>query len=397
MAEVRLVHAFVDVPFGEQAGSRKSAAESVGGPTVAEANDLLPAEQDLLVGNVDGTPALNHVSLVVHDGETVVIVGPSGCGKTTLLRSVAGLQPLRSGYIYIDGNDVTSLRPGDRGIGMVFQNFALYPHMMARGNLAFFFRVRHRESEIDERVKEVSRVLGVGFEYLLDRRPRQLSGGQQQRVAIGRCIIRDPSVFLFDEPLSNLDARLRQTTRVEIKRLLRRFNISSMYVTHDQTEAFALADRIAVMRRGQIEQVGTAFELRERPETLFVATFIGSAACSLFRGVVADGVLRVGDARFEGVPAARVHSGQVVVGIRSSDFELRTEPGPDTLTGVIQQVQRIPSERYANVQVRAYGRTLVAKLDRDIEFVRGNQIVLSAIAHRILLFDAQDGRRLVSV
>src|SRR5947209_2242846 len=214
--------------------------------------------------------ALDDVDLEIQDGETVSVIGPSGCGKSTLLRVIAGLEHQDTGRVLYDGRDMHGVAPGDRGIGMVFQNYALYPHMQSRSNLAFFFRMHKREMEIDERVKITSEIMGVGFDQLLDRKPKTLSGGQQQRVAIARCIVRDPKVFLFDEPLSNLDAKLRQRTRVEVKRLLNRFKITAVYVTHDQVEAIALADRIAVMRGGRIEQIGTYHELHDQPVNAFL-------------------------------------------------------------------------------------------------------------------------------
>ena len=228
-------------------------------------------------GGVGTGRALDGVDLEVRDGETLAIIGPSGCGKSTLLRVVAGLEPVNSGRVLYDGQDVSAVPPGERGIGMVFQNYALYPHMESRGNLGFFFRLRRRrEEEIDERVRLTAEIMGLGFDELLERKPGTLSGGQQQRVAIGRCIARDPRLFLLDEPLSSLDARLRARTRVELKRLLTRFRITTIYVTHDQTEALALATRIAVMRRGRIEQAGVWDELYQRPANAFVAGFVGT-------------------------------------------------------------------------------------------------------------------------
>ncbi len=394
MAEIRIVSAYVDVPYGEAASRRGAAPEASALRPVTGLEGLSPAEADLYSSGPLGTPALDHVSLVVHDGETVVVIGPSGCGKTTLLRSVAGLQKLQGGTVFMDERDVTDARPGDRGIGMVFQSYALYPHMMARGNLAFFFHVRHREAEVNERIKEVSQVLGFDFEDLLDRRPKQLSGGQQQRVAIGRCIIRDPSVFLFDEPLSNLDARLRQSTRVEIKRLLRRFAISAMYVTHDQTEALALADRIAVMRRGRIEQVGTARQLHDHPETLFVATFLNSTACNVLQGYVHSGAVRFGSVLLEGVPAARFHSGHVLAGLRAEDIRIGPAGCAASLPGEVVEVRMLPSERRQHARVRSSGRIIMADVDRDVPVQVGDSVGLQFDAARLLLFDPTDGRRL---
>ena len=242
---------------------------------------------------LEGHAALAGLSLNIADGEAVAILGPSGCGKTTLLRAIAGLQPLHGGSIAYDGVDVTQTEPAERGVGMVFQNYALYPHMQSQGILGFYYKLRGLDAEVGDRVKGVCDVMGADFEGLLKRKPGELSGGQQQRVAIGRCIIREPRVFLFDEPLSNLDARLRAQTRVEIKRLLRRFGVTAVYVSHDQTEATAIGDRIAVMRDGKIEQIGRYRDLHAHPLNTFVATFLGTPPMSLIRGVIEDGFIRL--------------------------------------------------------------------------------------------------------
>jgi len=221
--------------------------------------------------------ALDHIYLDVKEGETLGVIGPTGCGKTTLLKVIAGLERIEEGRVYFDDKDVTKLRPRERNIGMVFQTYALYPHMIARENLAFPFRIRRwPESVIDERIEFTAQTLGVGFKELLGRMPRTLSQGQKQRVALGRCIIRNPSVFLLDEPLSSLDAKLRIKTRTEIKKILRKFSVTTVYVTHDQSEAVALSDRIAIMREGRIEQVGTFEEVYAHPANIFVAGFVGN-------------------------------------------------------------------------------------------------------------------------
>jgi ABC-type sugar transport system ATPase subunit len=227
--------------------------------------------------------ALDHVNLTIPDGQTMAIVGPSGCGKSTLLRVVSGLESDHTGHVFYDGHDMKEVPPKDRYIGMVFQNYALYPHFESKGNLAFFFRMHKApDEEAEERIRVTSEIMGIGFRDLLRRKPGTLSGGQQQRVAIARAIVRKPRLFLFDEPLSNLDARLRTQTRVEIKRLLRRFQITAIYVTHDQVEAVTLGDQVAVMRAGRIEQVGTPHELRQSPANAFVAGFLGSPRITPF-------------------------------------------------------------------------------------------------------------------
>ena len=247
--------------------------------------ERVTAQSDALPRTMGTITALDDVSLTIPDGETLAVIGPSGCGKSTLLKVIAGLEPPERGRVLFNGHDVGDIRPGERGVGMVFQSYALYPHMKGEGNLGFFFRIHKRPSEeMLERIRITAEIMGLGFDDLLPRSPKTLSGGQQQRVAIGRCIVRDPSLFLFDEPLSNLDAELRSRTRVEIKRLLRRFSITSIYVTHDQIEALALGDRLVVMNEGRIEQVGTYQELRARPVNAFVAGFVGMPPMNLVEG-----------------------------------------------------------------------------------------------------------------
>jgi ABC-type sugar transport system ATPase subunit len=396
LAEVRVHQVSVRVPAGEQARAAPRQPESVG-PVAGLTAALAPAE--LALSAPASGPALDHVDLVLHDGETVAVLGPSGCGKTTLLRVVAGLQRPDRGEVWFDDQEVTALPAGERGIGMVFQNYALYPHMKGRGNLDFFFKVHHRDKEIEDRVNEVAQILGVGFKELLDRRPSQLSGGQQQRVAIGRAIIRQPTVFLFDEPLSNLDARLRQTTRVEIKRLLRRFGISALYVTHDQTEAMALGDRIAVMRRGRVEQIGSYRQVYADPVSLFVATFLGSPPCNIVPAELGQGTLHIDALALAGVPGSRVHNGKVLAGIRAEAFTLGlsgTGRGP-TFRCIVQRVEGLPSEHSRLVTTVIGGRSVVARVGRSAEaedLRAGDAISLTVSPDEVLLFDAVDGQRL---
>jgi sn-glycerol 3-phosphate transport system ATP-binding protein len=264
-----------------------------------------------------GTRALDDLSLEIPDGEFLILVGPSGCGKTTALRLIAGLEKATSGTITIGDTAVNGVSPRDRDIAMVFQNYALYPHMTVYRNLGFGLRERRTpRREVDRRVREISAVLGL--DDLLKRRPAQLSGGQRQRVAMGRALVREPKVFLLDEPLSNLDAKLRVQMRAELKRLHAKLGITTIYVTHDQIEAMTLADRIVVMSAGQALQIGTPQEVFSRPANLFVAGFIGSPAMNLLRGRAsargsADTEITAGDLRFArpGVP-----DGDVIVGIR---------------------------------------------------------------------------------
>ncbi|MGE5273301.1 MAG: ABC transporter ATP-binding protein [Verrucomicrobiota bacterium] len=269
----------------------------------------------------NGFVAIDDLSLTVGDGEFMVLVGPSGCGKSTLLRMIAGLEEVTAGAISIGGRDVTELAPRHRDIAMVFQNYALYPHMDVRRNLGYGLKVRRTASaEIDRRVTEVAHLLGL--EKLLDRKPAALSGGQRQRVAMGRAIVREPAAFLMDEPLSNLDAKLRVTMRSELSRLHDRLGVTTIYVTHDQIEAMTLGQRVAVLRDGVIQQVDSPQALYARPDNLFVAAFIGSPAMNLVEATVSDG--RVAFAGWE-VPLdperRPPRDGRVILGIRPESFE----------------------------------------------------------------------------
>ena len=338
--------------------------------------------------------AMDEVDLLIHDGETISLVGPSGCGKTTLLRVVAGLLEPDAGQIYFDGQPMVGVPPKDRGIGMVFQNYALYPHMPSFENLAFTFRVRKREEEIPERVRVTSQIMGVGFEALLSRKPPTLSGGEQQRVAIARCIVRDPSLFLFDEPLANLDAKLRSQTRVEIKRLLRRFAITSIYVTHDQVEAIALGDRIAVMREGRISQVGTYREVYDTPVNTFVASFIGSPAMNFYVGEVADGHLRCADFSWP-LPQTlrpRIRVGQrLILGIRPEHITIGDKDG---IPALVEVVEPLISERAQIVHVSLGQEPCVLKLGRQFPLVPGDRVRLRFDPQRVHFFDAETEERL---
>jgi sn-glycerol 3-phosphate transport system ATP-binding protein len=255
----------------------------------------------------NGAVAVRGVDMTIEDGEFIVFVGPSGCGKSTLLRMVAGLETVTAGSIHIGDRLINDVSPADRDVAMVFQNYALYPHMTVRGNMSYGLKNRKLpKDEINKKVTETANLLRIG-DYL-DRAPNELSGGQRQRVAMGRAIVREPKVFLFDEPLSNLDAKLRVQMRIEIKRLQRRLNVTSIYVTHDQTEAMTLADRLAVINDGKIEQMGAPIELYNNPATLFVATFIGSPQINLLpaqfdgKNLISNGLSLAG---FEGLPTSK--------------------------------------------------------------------------------------------
>ena len=262
----------------------------------------------------NGFKAIHGISIDIADGELIIIVGPSGCGKSTLLRMVAGLESVTEGDIRIGERVVNELEPAERDIAMVFQNYALYPHMKAYDNMAYGLRNRRiPRDEIDRRVREAARILEL--EPLLDRRPRQLSGGQRQRVAMGRAIVREPAVFLFDEPLSNLDAKLRVQMRLEIKRLQRRLAVTSLYVTHDQVEAMTLADRLIVMNGGVVEQVGSPLKVYEAPASVFVAGFIGSPSMNFLDATVSGGRIEVPGGQHLVAPKDSAE-GPVILGLR---------------------------------------------------------------------------------
>jgi len=293
-------------------------------------------------GNV---PVIHGIDLDVQDGELIVIVGPSGCGKSTLLRMVAGLETITEGQILIDGKLVNHLEPAERDIAMVFQNYALYPHMSVFDNMAYGLKIRQLSKKaIHKRVTETAQILEL--ENLLDRRPRQLSGGQRQRVAMGRAIVREPKVFLFDEPLSNLDAKLRVAMRLEILKLHARLQTTSLYVTHDQVEAMTLANRMIVMNQGVPEQVGTPMEVFERPASIFVASFIGSPPMNLVPvDVAADGALRtenglVLDIAPQQIPAC-VRGRRSILGMRPEHLLLHA-PG---VTGQVEMIETLGSEQ----------------------------------------------------
>jgi multiple sugar transport system ATP-binding protein len=305
----------------------------------------------------NGVDAVRDVSLDVAEGEFVVLVGPSGCGKSTLLRMIAGLEEVTGGSIHIAGRDVTAVAPPDRDIAMVFQNYALYPHMSVRDNLGFGLRQRRTaKAEITRRVEEVGAMLGLG--ELMHRRPAQLSGGQRQRVAIGRALVREPAAFLLDEPLSNLDAKLRTSMRGELARLHDRLKVTTVYVTHDQVEAMTLGDRVVVLRDGVVQQSDHPQVLYERPANLFVAAFIGSPAMNLVEADVRDGRATFADHVLALPAGSPLHglSGRVILGIRPSAFELdgpRAEAGWPALEVALDLVEHLGDEMHAAFKIQA--------------------------------------------
>ena len=338
------------------------------------------------------TEAVRGVDISVADGEFVALVGPSGCGKSTLLRMIAGLEDITSGEITIGDRVVNTLPPKDRDIAMVFQDYALYPHLRVRGNLAFSLKQRRVEKKrIEEQVARTAAILGL--EELLERFPRQLSGGQRQRVAMGRAIVRDPKVFLFDEPLSNLDAALRTRMRAEIKDLHQRLATTAIYVTHDQIEAMTMADRIVVLRAGVVEQIGSPLELFDRPVNRFVGGFIGSPAMNMLPGRLegANGGAQVavaGGRLAVEVPAA-AHGRAVTCGVRPEHFNVG---GNDGLKVEVVLVEPTGSETL--VLCRHGDDEIQVRINERRSFRRGEALALSAPPEVVHLFDSDTGDRI---
>jgi len=332
------------------------------------------------------TKVVHGVSLDISDGEFMVLVGPSGCGKSTLLRMLAGLEDITAGSIAIDGRVVNDLDSKDRDIAMVFQSYALYPHMTVGENMGFSLLLR-KESvrRIAEGVTRAAKILNL--EPYLERYPRELSGGQRQRVAMGRAIVRDPKVFLFDEPLSNLDAKLRVQMRAEIKALHQRLKTTTVYVTHDQIEAMTMADRIAVMNEGRIEQLGEPLELYDRPTNLFVAQFIGSPAMNVFDGVFQNGTVQGLGARWP--CTAKAHEGQSVkYGIRPEHLSFGSEGVPAEIA-VVE-----PMGAETEVLVKIQGQSFTVMTHGRASFAPGERVFVSPQGANAHVFDATSGRRI---
>jgi ABC-type sugar transport system ATPase subunit len=347
--------------------------------------------------------ALEQVTLTIPNGQTMAIVGPSGSGKSTLLRVVAGLESDSQGEVFYDEQPMREVAPKDRHIGMVFQNYALYPHFLGEGNLAFFFRLRKAPSpEIEERIRITAELMGIGFNQLLQRKPGTLSGGQQQRVAIARAIVRNPRLFLFDEPLSNLDAKLRVQTRVEIKRLLQRFQITGLYVTHDQIEATTLGDQIAVMRQGRIEQVGPFQALMQQPANLFVAGFLGNPPMNLLPGAeLNEGMVQLGDYTWALPPKLRsqVQADQpITVGIRPEAAQV-VESGQTTadglrLRGLAEVIEPDFGRRTQWVHIRAGALSYVAVAPLTQPIYSGHPVEVYFPADQLHYFDTSSEARI---
>ncbi|WP_455387898.1 ABC transporter ATP-binding protein [Petrachloros mirabilis] len=357
------------------------------------------------------TTVLPDVTLTIRDGEFFTIVGPSGCGKSTLLQLLAGLDRPTSGRILFDGVDVTALEPRERDVALVFQSYALYPHMTVRDNLSFPLRVTKRKTGLDQQKieGEVQRVAGLlGLAPLLDRWPRELSGGQRQRVALGRALIRQPKLFLLDEPLSNLDAQLRSVMRAELRQLHDRLGTTMIYVTHDQTEAMTLADRVAVLDRGVVQQIGPPQALYDRPGNLFVAKFLGHPAINVLEGEIHDGGLRIG-ALIPFVSAVecgdRLDEGtKVVVGIRPEHVSILSGDGPGRVpheegrqvSGIVRLLEYTGSQTWGVVEVDQVGggTMMIGGVPSGDQLRPGQSVSVSLTGASYHLFDVETGRRL---
>jgi multiple sugar transport system ATP-binding protein len=344
---------------------------------------------------VGTTKVIHGINVEIADGEFVVLVGPSGCGKSTLLRMIAGLEEISGGAISIGDREVNRLPPKDRDVAMVFQNYALYPHMTVFDNMAFSLKLRKADKSVmQERVNKAAEILNLT--PYLQRYPRQLSGGQRQRVAMGRAIVRDPQVFLFDEPLSNLDAKLRVQMRIEIKALHQRLKTTTVYVTHDQIEAMTMADRIVVMHDGIVEQIGTPLELYDHPANTFVAGFIGSPAMNFVPGTLrGEGgglVLEANGGKLVLPAGTKGRDGQkVTFGIRPEHLSM-SATGPDALDATVEVVE--PTGADTHVVASVYGQQVQAVFTERHSFVPGARIALRPKPEAIHIFDAESGRHL---
>lgn len=334
-------------------------------------------------------PSVDAIDLEIQDGEFLVLVGPSGCGKSTTLRMLAGLEDVDSGRILIGDKDVTNVPPKDRDIAMVFQNYALYPHMTVAENMGFALKIAGVDkAERNTRVREAAKLLDL--EPYLDRKPKALSGGQRQRVAMGRAIVRSPQVFLMDEPLSNLDAKLRVQTRTQIASLTRRLGVTTVYVTHDQVEALTMGDRVAVLKDGELQQVGTPRELYDRPQNIFVAGFIGSPAMNLVQLEAVNGSVAFGGT-FISAPGAQ---GGTTLGIRPEDITLGASgEGVELIVDVVEELGA-DAYVYGTAELAGKQQTIVVRVDGRTPPARGQRLNIVPQLQHVHLFDTESGLRL---
>ena len=331
---------------------------------------------------------IQDLSVDINDGELIVIVGPSGCGKSTLLRMIAGLEEVNSGDIVINDKNVNNLEPMERNIAMVFQNYALYPHMTVFENMSYGLKIQKTpKDEINSRVKEAAEILELS--ELLERKPNQLSGGQRQRVAMGRAIVRKPDVFLFDEPLSNLDAKLRVQMRLEIKKLQRKLNVTSLYVTHDQVEAMTLADKMIVMNEGNVEHIGTPLDVYQQPKSLFTAQFIGSPAMNILKGTADGNEIKIGDFK---IKSENSYSGEVNFGIRPEHLTI-DDNGP--IKAAVEFIELIGSNTLIHCRIKNSNEVIVVNIPGIIqENLSRKEIKLNFDQSKIHLFNTKDNSRI---
>ncbi len=340
-------------------------------------------------------PAVPGIDLEINDGEFMVLVGPSGCGKSTTLRMLAGLEEVNSGRIFIGDRDVTHTPPKDRDIAMVFQNYALYPHMSVADNMGFALKMaKVPADERKKRVAEAARLLGL--EEYLERKPKALSGGQRQRVAMGRAIVRSPQVFCMDEPLSNLDAKMRVQTRTDIAKLQADLGVTTVYVTHDQVEAMTMGDRVAVMKAGYLQQVDSPLNLYDRPVNLFVAGFIGSPQMNLMEGVAREGAMMLGDYTVPVDPAAeRKMNGHVTVGVRPENWRIVSadEGGLPVRVTVIEELGA-DNFVYGTSDVEGMPSTIIVRVSGRERLQKGQTLYLTTDPQHVHVFDTETGERL---
>jgi ABC-type sugar transport system ATPase subunit len=374
---------------------RRGSVSGAGAAAIHPPSDVSPG-----LTRTIGEKVLDDLSLTILSGETLSVVGPSGCGKSTLLRVIAGLIQPESGEVYFDGRPMNGWSARDRHVGMVFQNYALYPHLAAKENIGFFWRLRRRqEHEITERVRQTAQLLRIGVQHLLSRFPRHLSGGEQQRVAVARCISREPTVFLLDEPFSNLDAHLREHSRREVKKLLTMFAVTTVFVSHDQQEASAMGDRLAVMREGKIVQVGTFREMYDDPYDSFVAGFLGDPPLNLLPCRYDAGTARlIGEGNLEVALSSHTnaldHGQELLLGVRPEHVRLTSQDTHGVLRGRISHFEPRIADRIKIVYVDLMPQLVAAKVPYETSIAIGESIGIRFDPANLLLFDLQTHRRL---